>query len=299
MRRLVGISSKSKKTVLALVAVVITFTSIHMAAAARTASLRRQQEQLEQTVISAPRSAVSQNFSNAVQAGSQNQRNGTGAGPNSSANPQLVAAAKPANAAGRHKRQIIISIADRKLALLEDGQVLKTYPIAVGASRTPSPEGDFVIVNHARDPVYRHRDKEIPPGKDNPLGTRWMGLSLRGYGIHGTNVQTSIGKAASHGCFRMRKQDVEELYTLVQVGDAVTVRRERDAIIAQVFDAPANAPAMTGSPTSPLLARWGGMTGSPTSPLLARWHGTPAKSEANAETQVAAAVTAVETTGQQ
>ena len=95
-----------------------------------------------------------------------------------------------------------------------------------------------MIINHAKDPVYRHGDKEIAPGKDNPLGTRWMGLSLKGYGIHGTNVQSSVGKAISHGCFRMRKQDVEELYTLVKVGDTVMVRRERDAMIAKVFTAP-------------------------------------------------------------
>ena len=51
-------------------------------------------------------------------------------------------------------------------------------------------------------------------------------------------MQSSVGKAASHGCFRMRKQDVEELYTMVQVGDIVTVRRERDTMIAQVFATP-------------------------------------------------------------
>jgi len=109
----------------------------------------------------------------------------------------------------------------------------------------PSPDGDFVIVNHAKDPTYRHGDKEIAPGSDNPLGSRWMGLSLKGYGIHGTNVQSSVGKAVSHGCFRMRKQDVEELYTMVQVGDAVTVRRERDAMIAQVFATPVAPVAST------------------------------------------------------
>ena len=108
----------------------------------------------------------------------------------------------------------------------------------MGARGTPSPDGDFVIINHARDPIYRGGDMEIPPGKDNPLGTRWMGLSLKGYGIHGTNVQSSVGKAVSHGCFRMRKQDVEELYALVQVGDTVLVRRERDAMIAKVFSSP-------------------------------------------------------------
>jgi lipoprotein-anchoring transpeptidase ErfK/SrfK len=153
------------------------------------------------------------------------------------------------NAGPAHTRQIIISIADRKLALLEDGQALKTYPIAVGARGTPSPEGDFVIINHAQDPVYRHGGREVAPGKDNPLGSRWMGLSLKGYGIHGTNVQSSVGKAASHGCFRMRRQDVEELYTLVRVGDAVTVRRERDALMAQVFSAPP-APTQAVKPQS-------------------------------------------------
>ncbi len=62
-----------------------------------------------------------------------------------------------------------------------------------------------------------------------------MGLSLKGYGIHGTNVQSSIGKAASHGCFRMKKKDVEELFTLVHVGDAVAVRDVRDELVARAF----------------------------------------------------------------
>jgi lipoprotein-anchoring transpeptidase ErfK/SrfK len=140
-----------------------------------------------------------------------------------------------------HTRQIIISIPDRRLALLEDGQLLKVYPVAVGASETPSPDGEFTIINHAVDPTYRHEDKEIGPGKDNPLGTRWMGLSLKGYGIHGTNVQSSVGKAASHGCFRMKKKDVEELYSRVQVGDAVSIRGERNELTAGLFTTVTNA----------------------------------------------------------
>lgn len=267
MRRLVGVSSKTRKAMMALMAIAIVLTSIHMAAAARIASLRRQQEQIENSALSIQQSAQS-TFSNAIQPSTSAEK--LPAVQSSSAKAQTVPAAQPANTAATHKRQIIISIADRKLALMEDGHVLKTYAIAVGTRHTPSPEGEFMIINHAKDPVYRHRDKEVPPGKDNPLGTRWMGLSLKGYGIHGTNVQSSVGKAASHGCFRMRKQDVEELYTLVQVGDTVMVRRERDAMIAQVFDAPANVPAMT-----------------------------LAKAEANAETQIAVAtVTTVETTQQ-
>jgi lipoprotein-anchoring transpeptidase ErfK/SrfK len=214
-------------------------TSIHVAAAARTTALRRQQEQLEKTFVSNQQSALGtqQTAFDGQSAAISQISNLTSIEKNA---PLIT---KPSAAAGSsaspaRQRQIIISIADRKLALLEDGKVLKTYPIAVGARHTPSPDGDFVVVNHAKDPTYRHGDKEIAPGNDNPLGSRWMGLSLKGYGIHGTNVQSSVGKAVSHGCFRMRKQDVEELYTMVQVGDTVTVRRERDAMIAQVFATP-------------------------------------------------------------
>lgn len=233
MRRLVGISSKAKKSIMALMALAIALTSIHVAAAARIAK----------TAFSTQQSAISQDsfFSARKPSAFAPPALNIGAAPEPSAQAPLIAkpsapAGSTASPAGR--RQIVISIADRKLALLEDGQVLKTYPIAVGARHTPSPDGDFVIVNHAKDPTYRHGNKEIAPGNDNPLGSRWMGLSLKGYGIHGTNVQSSVGKAVSHGCFRMRKQDVEELYTMVQVGDTVAVRRERDAMIAQVFAMP-------------------------------------------------------------
>jgi len=62
-----------------------------------------------------------------------------------------------------------------------------------------------------------------------------MGLGYKGYGIHGTNRPKSIGKAASHGCIRMRNQDVEELFTLVQVGDEVDLVTEVDEELAKAF----------------------------------------------------------------
>ena len=246
MRRLVVISSRKSKLIAASVGAALSLTSIHMAATARIASLKREQEQLEQASIQ--HSVISQQVSRALsnenrsQAGERRSEQ-----PAAKANPleKISAVAKAAarpSPTSIHKRQVVISIADRQLAVIEDGRPMKIYPIAVGASGTPSPDGDFVIVNHAKDPTYRHGDKEIGPGKDNPLGSRWMGLNLRGYGIHGTNVQSSVGKAASHGCFRMRKQDVEELYALVQVGDTVMVRRERDAMIAGVFASPLATP---------------------------------------------------------
>jgi lipoprotein-anchoring transpeptidase ErfK/SrfK len=150
-----------------------------------------------------------------------------------------------------HMRLIVISIPDRQLALIEDGELVKVYAIAVGAKGSPSPEGEYTIINHAVNPTYRHQDTEIGPGKDNPLGTRWMGLSLKGYGIHGTNVERSVGTAVSHGCFRMKRKDVEELYARVRVGDVVSIRGQRDEVTTQLFAPPASA----GDTGSDALAR--------------------------------------------
>src|SRR5690242_18467194 len=123
-------------------------------------------------------------------------------------------------------RRIIVSIPDRKIVLMEDGQVVKIYPIAVGKKSTPSPSGSFHIASRVVKPTWYQAGKVIGPGPANPVGTRWMGLGFKGYGIHGTNMPNSIGKAASHGCIRMRNHDVEELFELVQVGDSVELLTE-------------------------------------------------------------------------
>src|SRR5580692_9516302 len=114
--------------------------------------------------------------------------------------------------APQHNRVVIVSLKDRKLALVEDGQVKKVYTVAVGKRSTPSPVGTFTIERRVANPTYSHDGRVVPPGPDNPVGSRWMGLSIHGYGIHGTNAPNSIGKAASHGCIRMAKADLEELY---------------------------------------------------------------------------------------
>jgi hypothetical protein len=138
-------------------------------------------------------------------------------------------------------RQIVVSLADRKLALIEDGQVKKIYSVAVGKPSTPSPEGTFTIERRVINPVYHHNGRTVEPGPANPVGTRWMGLSTKGYGIHGTNEPNSIGKAASHGCIRMAKADLEEFYGLVAVGDQVQIIGTRDEQTARLFEP---APAM-------------------------------------------------------
>jgi lipoprotein-anchoring transpeptidase ErfK/SrfK len=263
MRRLVAISSTKSKIFAASVGVVFSLTSIHLAATARIASLKKEQEQLERSAIVQPLAPAQNAGFTASQPAPQisasvatvDVKTTNTLKPKSEPPVKTASSLTNSSPSSAHQRQIIISIADRQLAVIDNGAVLKTYSIAVGARGTPSPNGDFVIINHAKDPTYRHGETEMAPGKDNPLGSRWMGLNLKGYGIHGTNVQSSVGKAVSHGCFRMRKQDVEELYTLMQVGDTVMVRRERDAMIAKVFNAPSATPAAintlaTGTPNN-------------------------------------------------
>jgi lipoprotein-anchoring transpeptidase ErfK/SrfK len=133
------------------------------------------------------------------------------------------------------RREIVVSLPDRKLALLEDGQVVKIYRAAVGAPSSPSPTGEFTIVHRIPKPTYYAPGKIIRPGASNPLGTRWLGLSLKGFGIHGTNAPRSIGKNESHGCIRLRNRDVEDLFARVRVGDRVEIHREADDRIATIF----------------------------------------------------------------
>jgi lipoprotein-anchoring transpeptidase ErfK/SrfK len=135
-------------------------------------------------------------------------------------------------------RRIIISIPDHKLALVDGDRVVKVYGIAVGKRSTPSPAGVFQVVNRLDHPTWHNHGHPVRPGPANPLGTRWLGLSAPGYGIHGTNKPSSIGKSASHGCIRMRNQDVEELFTLVEIGDTVELVTEVTPEMAKYFASP-------------------------------------------------------------
>lgn len=132
-------------------------------------------------------------------------------------------------------RRIVISIPDRKLALIEDGEIVKVFSTAVGSPRTPTPGGTFKIITRVPNPTWYHAGKVVGPGKNNPVGTRWIGLSEKGYGIHGTNAPNSIGKNVSHGCIRLRNRDVEELFGLVEVGDVVELHAEVDDVVSRIF----------------------------------------------------------------
>jgi lipoprotein-anchoring transpeptidase ErfK/SrfK len=160
----------------------------------------------------------------------------------------------PVQSAPLVKRVIVVSLEDHKLALVEDGQVKKVYTVAVGKPSTPSPVGTYTIARRVKNPTYSHNGKVVAAGPGNPVGTRWMGLSVKGYGIHGTNEPKSIGKAASHGCIRMAQKDLEEMYELVGVGDTVDLVGQRNEETAQLFGGPkpaaAEQPVMVASATT-------------------------------------------------
>jgi lipoprotein-anchoring transpeptidase ErfK/SrfK len=143
------------------------------------------------------------------------------------------------------QRKIVVSLADHKLAVVEAGRVVKVFSVAVGAPKSPSPTGTYEIVNRLSEPTYYGFGKVIPPGKSNPIGPRWIGLSARGYGIHGTNEPNSIGRNASHGCIRMRNNEVAELFEMVGVGDTVEILAEHTADLDPIFGAPKPPAAVT------------------------------------------------------
>jgi hypothetical protein len=157
-------------------------------------------------------------------------------------------------------RRIVVSIPDRKLALLNDGRVVKVFAVAVGAAATPSPSGNFTVVERLENPTWYGPHKVVRPGSSNPLGPRWIGISRKGYGIHGTSSPRSIGRAASHGCIRLQNRDVQELYGLVAIGDAVELHAKRTVELNRIFGPAEPVPQLRRAPT-PVAAMPAGSNG--------------------------------------
>jgi lipoprotein-anchoring transpeptidase ErfK/SrfK len=107
--------------------------------------------------------------------------------------------------------------------LLDDNTIFKVYRVSTGEDNS-TPVGAFEITNKIKDPVWYTEGAIVPSeSPDNILGSRWLGLSVKGYGIHGTMDPESVGHQATKGCIRMLNRDVEELYTIVPVGTEVTI----------------------------------------------------------------------------
>jgi lipoprotein-anchoring transpeptidase ErfK/SrfK len=125
---------------------------------------------------------------------------------------------------------IVIRRGANELRYYEGAKLVRKFGVATGQAVYPTPTGTFEVVDMQLNPWWRPPDSDwakglepIPPGPGNPLGTRWMGLSVPGVGIHGTPDDSSIGYSASHGCIRMHIPDAEWLFQHVELGTPVTI----------------------------------------------------------------------------
>jgi len=144
-----------------------------------------------------------------------------------------VAVLKPTVPDSRFARVIVVDKSERRLYLYEYSRLERSFRVAVGMNRYPTPLGSYKVVKKRYRPAWYNpgsawaasMPRYIPPGPSNPLGTRALNLNAPGIRIHGTNNISSIGTAASHGCIRMLRKDVEWLYPRVEVNTPVYVVR--------------------------------------------------------------------------
>ena len=143
------------------------------------------------------------------------------------------------------KRGVILNIATKRLfyyPAAADGELQQvlTYPIGIGRVGWETPLGNTTVIAKAKDPSWwvpasvRREHAEmgdplpsvVPAGPDNPLGHRVLKLDMPGYLIHGTNQPYGVGMRVSHGCVRLYPENIEYLYTLIDIGEDVTIMNE-------------------------------------------------------------------------
>ena len=130
-------------------------------------------------------------------------------------------------------KTIIVVLSERKVFLYKNAKLEKSYRCAVGQSRYPTPLGKWKIVRKVKNPSWHNNGAAwakrmplyIPPGRNNPLGTRALYLNASGIRIHGipASENSSIGHAASHGCIRLKNSDAVNLFPRVPVGTPVYI----------------------------------------------------------------------------
>ncbi len=135
--------------------------------------------------------------------------------------------------------EVRISLAQKTITVLDErGRILALFPCSIARDKAKRPSGVLTVERCAENPVYYFdpavfpedpealqlgRKLAIPPGPNNPVGVAWIGLSLPGYGIHGTPHPEDIGKTESHGCFRLANWNAKKLLNMVRIGMPVQV----------------------------------------------------------------------------
>jgi L,D-transpeptidase ErfK/SrfK len=123
---------------------------------------------------------------------------------------------------------VVVNLTERNAYLYRRGKPIRVFPLAIGMRGWETPTGDFRIATKRKNPTWfppkwAKEEEPVPPGPGNPLGDRWMGLSIPGYGMHATNSPASIGRYASHGCMRMYPEHARALYDRVSIGTPVKI----------------------------------------------------------------------------
>ena len=129
-------------------------------------------------------------------------------------------------------RAIVINVPEMRLYRFHAKKgTVSTYPVTVGEEETQTPLGTYRVVDREVDPEWnipaklqhKYKTKIVPAGDDNPIGKYWLGLSARGYGIHGTDNAWSVGRILSNGCIRLYPEDMEKLFRDVPMGTVVEI----------------------------------------------------------------------------
>lgn len=124
--------------------------------------------------------------------------------------------------------RVVLRLGDRRVFLYQGEKAIASYPVAVGASATPTPQGQFEVSKLVIEPVWQSpwTGEMHEPGPNSALGLRWIGFYTSesgSFGFHGTPTLDSIGKAVSNGCVRMRNEDIVALFSQVTLGTPVRV----------------------------------------------------------------------------
>jgi L,D-transpeptidase ErfK/SrfK len=158
------------------------------------------------------------------------------------------------------RKGLVLNLAEYRMYYFpesRDGEpaYVYTFPMSIGRMDWETPIGRTTIVAMARDPAWyppqsvreEHAadgdplPRIVPPGPQNPLGTRALRLGLPGYLIHGTNRPAGVGMRVSHGCVRMFPEDIEFLFEHIRVNtpvriinEPVKIGWEGEALVAEV-----------------------------------------------------------------
>lgn len=134
---------------------------------------------------------------------------------------------------------IVINLSEMRLYYFikkKDHTAIKTFPIGIGDDGTETPLGIFKVTDKKKNPSWYVPDsikKErpelpdiVPPGPNNPLGSRALRLSNSSYLIHGTNRPWAVGRKVTHGCIRLYPEDILKLYDIIPLNTKVQIIRQ-------------------------------------------------------------------------